>query len=31
MGCIMYEMATLKVPFEARSVNELKFKVLKGT
>jgi len=31
MGCILYEMATLKVPFEARSVNELRYKVLKGT
>ncbi|GAX80415.1 hypothetical protein CEUSTIGMA_g7854.t1 [Chlamydomonas eustigma] len=30
MGCILYEMATLKVPFEARSVNELKYKVLQG-
>eukprot|EP00798_Chlamydomonas_sp_ICE-L_P008396 gene8396-18290_t len=30
MGCILYEMATNNVPFEARSMNELKSKVLKG-
>eukprot|EP00798_Chlamydomonas_sp_ICE-L_P011207 gene11207-18827_t len=31
MGCLMYEMATLKVPFEARSMNELKTKVMRGS
>ena len=31
MGCLMYEMATNSVPFEAKSMNELKYKVLRGT
>lgn len=30
MGCILYEMATLKVPFEARNLQELRNKVLAG-
>ena len=30
MGCILYEMCTLKVPFEARSLQELRNKVLAG-
>lgn len=31
LGCLVYEMATFKVPFEARSMNELRYKVMKGT
>ncbi len=31
MGCLMYEMSTNSVPFEAKSMNELKYKVLRGS
>lgn len=30
LGCLLYEMATHSVPFEARSMNELRYKVMKG-
>eukprot|EP00899_Mesostigma_viride_P017348 jgi/Mesvir1/25614/Mv01841-RA.1 len=30
LGCVVYEMATFNVPFEARSLNELRQKVLRG-
>jgi serine/threonine protein kinase len=31
LGCLLYEMTTLTVPFEARSMNELRYKVLRST
>lgn len=31
IGCLLYEMATYSVPFEARSMSELRYKVLRGT
>eukprot|EP00201_Polytomella_parva_P011603 CAMPEP_0175073940 /NCGR_PEP_ID=MMETSP0052_2-20121109/20920_1 /TAXON_ID=51329 ORGANISM="Polytomella parva, Strain SAG 63-3" /NCGR_SAMPLE_ID=MMETSP0052_2 /ASSEMBLY_ACC=CAM_ASM_000194 /LENGTH=341 /DNA_ID=CAMNT_0016341963 /DNA_START=37 /DNA_END=1059 /DNA_ORIENTATION=+ len=31
LGCILYELAALSVPFEARSMSELRYKVLRGT
>mmetsp|Transcript_3660 Transcript_3660/g.10529 ORF Transcript_3660/g.10529 Transcript_3660/m.10529 type:complete len:551 (-) Transcript_3660:371-2023(-) len=30
LGCILYEMATFTVPFEARSMSELRYKILRG-
>ena len=30
LGCLLYELITLKVPFEARSLAELRFKVIRG-
>ena len=30
LGCLLYELATLRVPFEARSLSELRFKVVRG-
>jgi serine/threonine protein kinase len=30
LGCLLYEMATFNVPFEAKSLSELRFKVIKG-
>eukprot|EP00873_Tetraselmis_striata_P008940 jgi/Tetstr1/429204/TSEL_019156.t1 len=30
LGCILYEMATFNVPFEARSMSELRYKILRG-
>ena len=27
LGCVLYEMATFAVPFEARSMQELRYKV----
>lgn len=31
LGCLLYELSTLSVPFEARSMSELRYKVLRGT
>ncbi|KXZ44006.1 hypothetical protein GPECTOR_75g730 [Gonium pectorale] len=31
VGCLLYELSTLSVPFEARSMSELRYKVLRGT
>ncbi|KAK9811593.1 hypothetical protein WJX72_006685 [[Myrmecia] bisecta] len=31
LGCVLYELAMLSVPFEARTMQELRTKVLKGT
>ncbi|PNH00180.1 Serine/threonine-protein kinase Nek4 [Tetrabaena socialis] len=31
IGCLLYELTTLAVPFEARSMSELRYKVLRGT
>jgi len=30
VGCLLYELLTLKVPFEARNINELRTKVTRG-
>ena len=30
LGCVLFEMCTFTVPFEARSMEELRFKVMKG-
>mmetsp|Transcript_1929 Transcript_1929/g.4556 ORF Transcript_1929/g.4556 Transcript_1929/m.4556 type:complete len:517 (+) Transcript_1929:1319-2869(+) len=30
LGCILYELATFTVPFEARSMSELRYKILRG-
>ena len=30
LGCVLFEMCTFSVPFEARSMEELRFKVMKG-
>lgn len=30
LGCLLYEMSTFQVPFEARSMSELRAKVLRG-
>ena len=30
LGCVLFEMCTFAVPFEARSMEELRFKVMKG-
>eukprot|EP00951_Prasinocladus_malaysianus_P022739 scaffold191499_cov37-Prasinocladus_malaysianus.AAC.1 len=30
LGCMLYEMATFNVPFEARSMSELRYKILRG-
>mmetsp|Transcript_9222 Transcript_9222/g.30430 ORF Transcript_9222/g.30430 Transcript_9222/m.30430 type:complete len:490 (-) Transcript_9222:179-1648(-) len=30
LGCVLYEMCTFNVPFEARSMDELRYKVLRG-
>eukprot|EP00877_Chromochloris_zofingiensis_P014370 jgi/Chrzof1/9187/Cz03g39050.t1 len=30
LGCVLYEMMTYKLPFDARSINELKNKVIMG-
>ena len=30
LGCMLYEMATFTVPFEARSMSELRYKILRG-
>ena len=30
LGCVLFEMCTFVVPFEARSMEELRFKVMKG-
>eukprot|EP00877_Chromochloris_zofingiensis_P002096 jgi/Chrzof1/11888/Cz06g13190.t1 len=30
LGCVLYELCTYKVPFEAKSMQELKYKVMKG-
>lgn len=30
LGCLLYEMATFTVPFEARSLEELRYRVLRG-
>ena len=30
LGCLLYELVTLRVPFEARSLAELRFKVIRG-
>lgn len=30
LGCILYEMCTFTVPFEARSMSELRYKILRG-
>ncbi|CAG9466460.1 unnamed protein product [Pedinophyceae sp. YPF-701] len=30
LGCLLYEMATFTVPFEARSMSELRYKVMRG-
>ena len=30
LGCVLFEMCTFTVPFEARSMDELRFKVMKG-
>ena len=30
LGCVLPEMCTFAVPFEARSMEELRFKVMKG-
>ncbi|KAG2431324.1 hypothetical protein HYH02_013452 [Chlamydomonas schloesseri] len=31
IGCLLYELTALAVPFEARSMSELRYKVLRGT
>ncbi|GLC62909.1 hypothetical protein PLESTB_001958200 [Pleodorina starrii] len=31
VGCLLYELAALSVPFEARSMSELRYKVLRGS
>mmetsp|Transcript_19825 Transcript_19825/g.43138 ORF Transcript_19825/g.43138 Transcript_19825/m.43138 type:complete len:627 (+) Transcript_19825:361-2241(+) len=31
LGCLLYEMSTFSVPFEARSMSELRYKVLRGS
>lgn len=30
LGCLLYELMTYKVPFEAKTMNELRAKVLAG-
>jgi len=30
LGCVVYELATFSVPFEARSLEELRYRVLRG-
>ena len=30
LGCVVYELATFTVPFEARSLEELRYRVLRG-
>ena len=30
LGCLLYELMTYKVPFEGKSMNELRAKVLAG-
>ena len=30
LGCLLYEMATFSVPFEAKSMSELRQKVMRG-
>ncbi|GAQ78227.1 Serine/threonine protein kinase [Klebsormidium nitens] len=31
LGCVLFEMCTFNVPFEARSMSELRYKVIRGT
>lgn len=30
LGCVLYEMATYNMPFDGRSLNDLKHKILRG-